>query len=81
MIILLGRPFSLRGRSTSRQGAPFPSATTAERAFVIMDRLLNNASTGPQYLCREEFAQIVVDAIRYSDGRQYDLHHFVVLPE
>ena len=44
-----------------------------------MDRLLDNAITGPLYLKRPEMAEMVVDAIRYQDGRHYDLHAFVVM--
>jgi REP element-mobilizing transposase RayT len=44
-----------------------------------MDRLLDNAVTGPLYLKRPEMAEMVVDAIRYQDGRQYDLHAYVVM--
>jgi REP element-mobilizing transposase RayT len=44
-----------------------------------MDRLLDNAITGPLYLKRPEMAAMMVDAIRYQDGRHYELHAFVVM--
>ncbi|HVO99837.1 MAG TPA: transposase [Bryobacteraceae bacterium] len=45
-----------------------------------MDRLLDNARTGPLYLKQPGIAQMVADAIRYRDGKVYDLHNFVVMP-
>ncbi len=44
-----------------------------------MDRLLDNAVTGPLYLKRPEMGAMVVDAIRYQDGRQFELHAYVVM--
>jgi REP element-mobilizing transposase RayT len=44
-----------------------------------MDRLLDTACTGPLYLRRPEIANIVVDAIRYRDPCDYDLHCYVVM--
>jgi putative DNA methylase len=45
-----------------------------------MDRLLDNARTGPLYLRMPEMAQMVTDAIYYRDQRNYQLHSFVVMP-
>jgi REP element-mobilizing transposase RayT len=60
----------------------FPAATTSGEAFVAMDRLLDNASTGPMYLRIPEIASMVTDAIRYRDStlEHYRLHSFVVMP-
>ncbi len=44
-----------------------------------MDRLLDNARTGPLYLKMPDVAKMVVDAIHYRDQLQYDLHDFVVM--
>jgi putative transposase len=46
-----------------------------------MDRLLDNARTGPLYLRQPEMAKMVVDAIYYreKDLKHYDLHAFVVM--
>jgi REP element-mobilizing transposase RayT len=59
----------------------FPSATTSGRAFVTMDRILDNARTGPLYLRQPELAAIVVEAIRYrqQDLKHYQLHAYVVM--
>ncbi|MBM3744840.1 MAG: hypothetical protein FJW34_03465 [Acidobacteria bacterium] len=46
-----------------------------------MDRLLDEARTGPRYLDRAEIAQLVVDAIQYGESElhHYVLHAFVVM--
>jgi len=44
-----------------------------------MDRLLDNARAGPLYLRMPEIAKMMVIAIRYQDGRHFDLHNFVVM--
>jgi REP element-mobilizing transposase RayT len=45
-----------------------------------MDRLLDQATSGPLYLRQPAIAQIVVDAIQYRDPGHYRLHSFVVMP-
>ena len=49
---------------------------------MALDRLLDQARTGPMYLGRAEIAQMVVDALRYGQSilRHYELHAFVVMP-
>jgi REP element-mobilizing transposase RayT len=44
-----------------------------------MDRLLDNARTGPLYLRQPEIAKVVVEAIRYRNGEAYQLHNYVVM--
>ena len=52
----------------------FPrGSSSAGKAFLAMDRLLDHARTGPLYLARPEIASIVVQAI--LDGRD-NLHHY-----
>jgi REP element-mobilizing transposase RayT len=58
----------------------FPAGTTSGRAFVIMDRLLDNACAGPLFLRIPEIASMVVDSIHYRDLRHYQLHAYVVMP-
>jgi hypothetical protein len=58
----------------------FPAGTTSGRAFVIMDRLLDNTCTGPLFLRMPEIASMVVDSIHYRDSRDYQLHAYVVMP-
>ena len=58
----------------------FPPTITSGQAFVAMDRLLDNARTGPLYLRQPEIAAMVVEAIRYrQDLGSYQLHAFVVM--
>ena len=59
----------------------FPPPSTSGQAFVAMDRLLDNARTGPLYLRRPDIATVVVDAIHYREReRHYQLHSYVVMP-
>jgi putative transposase len=63
------------------KGRTFPSATTSGEAFLAMDRILDQAITGPLYLRQPEIARMIVEAIHYRDGPlpHYHLHHFVVM--
>jgi REP element-mobilizing transposase RayT len=71
--------FSLHGSIPANRA--FPPAMTSGEAFVAMDRLLDDARTGPLYLKRPEIAQLVVKALRDGQDRfrRYDLHAFVVM--
>jgi putative transposase len=59
-----------------------PARLTSGRTFVVIDRLLDNSTSGPLFLRQSEIAQIVVRALH--DGqhrfRRYQLHTFVVMP-
>jgi len=59
----------------------FPPGTTSGQAFVAMDRLLDNARTGPLYLRQPEIANMAVEAIHYHerDVQHYQLHSYVVM--
>jgi REP element-mobilizing transposase RayT len=59
-------------------GGPLPSG----QAFAALDRLLDEARTGPFYLRQPALADMVVEAIRYNAQvlRHYVLHAFVVMP-
>jgi putative transposase len=52
------------------------------RSFVAMDRLLDEARTGPRYLLMPEVADAVVAALRRGDAvhRHYELGSYVVMP-
>jgi putative transposase len=56
----------------------FPSTVTSGRAFVAMDRILDQARSGPLHLRRPEIAQLLVDAMLY---RQWHLrlHAYVIM--
>jgi putative transposase len=47
-----------------------------------MDRILDQAATGPKHLGRPEIAALVVTSLREGECRfkRYELHSFVVMP-
>jgi REP element-mobilizing transposase RayT len=59
----------------------FPSTVTSGRAFVAMDRILDQARSGPLHLRRPEIAQLLVDAMRYRQEQlqQFQLHSYVIM--
>ncbi len=61
---------------------PPPNHDPAGRAFVGMDRFLDQAGYGPTWMRQEAVAQIIVDALRFAAGsmRQFDLHAYAVMP-
>ena len=60
------------------RGGPLPSG----QAFAALDRLLDEAQTGPFYLRQPTIADLVVEALRYNADilGHYELHAFVVMP-
>ena len=61
----------------------FPAATVnSGQAFAAMDRLLEEARSGPFYLRQPAIADRVVEAIQYNAANlgHYVLHAFVVMP-
>jgi len=62
---------------------PFLSDTLCSgQAFAALDRLLDEARTGPTYLRQPAIADLVVEAIRFNADSigHYALHAFVVMP-
>jgi putative transposase len=59
-------------------GRSFTSITSG-KAFLAMDRLLDNPFSGPLYLREPKIASMVIDAMRYRNSRQYRLHNYVVM--
>jgi putative transposase len=57
-------------------------ALTSGKAFVEMDRMLDQAQTGPRHLSMPDIASMVVEAIHDGERRfgRYQLHSFVVMP-
>ena len=80
-----GRPvfitWRLRDSLPSNRAFPSSSMTSGE-AFAAMDRLLDEARSGPVYLRQPEIADMMVDAIEYNaiTLRHYVLHSFVIMP-
>jgi REP element-mobilizing transposase RayT len=60
---------------------PPPHADSAGKAFVWMDRCLDEARSGPTWLVRPEIAKIVTDALHYGAEQlhHYDLYAWVVM--
>jgi hypothetical protein len=62
----------------------FPPAhsESAGKAFVLMDRYLDAAKSGPRWLEQPEIARMVVEALFFGEQvlRNYDLHGWVVMP-
>jgi hypothetical protein len=52
---------------------------TSGEAFACMDRLLDTARIGPMYLLRADCAGIVEEAIRFHNGRSYELHSYAIM--
>jgi putative transposase len=61
---------------------PPPGSLSAGKAFVWMDRFLDETRCGPTWLGREEIAGVVVAALKHATGemRQFELHSYVVMP-
>jgi REP element-mobilizing transposase RayT len=82
---LIGQPvfvtFRLFGSLPYNRVFP-PARMTSGRAFVAMDRLLDQPAHGPMFLRQPEVARLVVQALRDGEVRffRYKLHAFVVMP-
>jgi len=74
--------FRLRGSLPPQRVFPPDSVLDSGQAFVAMDRLLDRATSGPLYLQRPEFADMVTAALHNGEHRlnRYELHAFVVMP-
>ena len=51
-----------------------------EAYFKKFDGLLDGDTTGPRWLGQRAIAQLVLDSIRYRDGREYDLLACCIMP-
>lgn len=47
--------------------------------FERFDGMLDRASTGPRWLADPRLACVVMDGLRFRDGREYDLHAFTLM--
>jgi len=62
---------------------PFRGGTlTSGQALAALDRLLDEARSGPFYLRQPDLADMVVEALEYNSRvlQQYVLHAFAVMP-
>ena len=83
-IYVLGQPlfvtFRLRGTLPMERRFPAPSLSSGE-AFVALDRLLDQASSGPCFLRQPDVAGEVLASIEYGAQRgDYELHAWVIMP-
>ncbi len=60
----------------------FPASLSSGQAFAALDRLLDEARSGPFYLRQPALADMVVEALHYNASvlAHYTLHAFVVMP-
>jgi putative transposase len=79
----VGQPifFTWRLHGSLPANRSFPSDLTTGQAFVALDRILDNARTGPLYLRRPEIAAMVAKAILYRQEvmGHYELHAYVIM--
>ena len=82
-LYVIGQPFFVTFRlyASLPKNRPFRSATmTTGQAFVAMDRLLDNARTGPMFLKQPEIAQVVLESLeRGAQLGHYTQHAFVIM--
>ncbi len=83
-IYVLGEPlfvtFRLQGALPRERTFP-PSGLTSGKAFVALDRLLDQARSGRCFLRQPEVARQVLASIEYGAQRgDYDLHAWVIMP-
>jgi hypothetical protein len=73
--------FRLHGSLPANRAFPPEAVGTSGKAFVAMDRLLDQGATGPLHLRRPEIAKSVISALRDGDSKlqRYSLHAFVVM--
>ncbi|MGA3205983.1 MAG: hypothetical protein ABSF12_26100, partial [Bryobacteraceae bacterium] len=63
--------------SLPRERYPPPGKLNSGAAFVWMDRYLDTAREGPQWLRRAEIATVVEAVMHHQDC---DLHAYVIMP-
>jgi len=71
----------LHGSLPPNRAFPIEELTSGQ-AFAAMDRLLEEARSGPFYLRQPEIADMIVEALHYNANalHHYELHAFVVMP-
>jgi REP element-mobilizing transposase RayT len=82
-VYVIGQPLfvTFRLHGSLPQGRHFPKGPLASgEAFVCLDRLLDQAVFGPQFLRIPRIADIVKRAIEEGSPEDYTLHAWVVMP-
>ena len=81
---VVGRPLfvTFRLHDSLPAGRTFPPQSLPGKAFVVIDRLLDTARSGPLYLKQPEIAEVVTGALRDGERKfqRYELHAFTVMP-
>jgi REP element-mobilizing transposase RayT len=82
---VIGQPMFITFRlheSLPRRRVFLPAHVQAGGAFVAMDRLLDQAATGPKYLGIPEIAAMVVCSLKHGAAEldRYAMHSFVIMP-
>ncbi len=59
---------------------PISMTEVARRHFKVLDKYLDNATTGPTWLADSRIANLVSAAMHYRDGKAYRLDAFSIMP-
>jgi putative transposase len=82
-LYVIGQPLfvTFRLHGSLPPGREFPKESMSSgKAFVCMDRLLDNHRSSPMYLRATTIAQCVVESIQQGGSSSYILHAWVVMP-
>lgn len=84
VIIRLKEEYKIEGQRLIAMNEPDTKRRAIEehrkRYFEKFDEFLDKYSSSPKWLCENKIAQIVVDAIRYRDEREYELIAYCIMP-
>ena len=81
-LYVIGKPLfvTFRLHNSLPPNRDFPARLPSGKAFVWMDRLLDENRSGPTYLRMAEVADVLIAAIRSGTPDDYLLHTWVVMP-
>ena len=81
-LYVIGEPLfvTFRLHDTLPPNRDFPARMPSGKAFVCLDRLLDEERAGPSYLRLPVVALAVIASIRYGAPADYLLHSWVVMP-
>ena len=81
-LYVIGEPLfvTFRLHDTLPPNRDFPARLPSGKAFVCLDRPLDEERAGPSYLRLPVIAQAVIASIRYGAPGDYLLHSWVVMP-
>lgn len=81
-LYVIGEPLfvTFRLQNSLPPNREFSGRLPSGKAFVYMDRLLEEERTGPTYMRMPAVAQVVIASIRKGAPADYRLHTWVVMP-